>query len=83
MYISSEKIRSGYSERGEARIYGPCILCMKEIINAGLQRIHMREEGVGSRTYDVEDLKRMLREAEEAQKTAFKRKPRQNRGTKS
>jgi len=83
MYISSEKVRSGYSERAEPNIYGPCILCMKEIINAGLQRVHMREEGVGTRTYSVEDLKLMLREAEEGQKRSFKRKPRKARSTKS
>jgi hypothetical protein len=36
------------------------------IINAGLEAVHMKEEGVGTKTYKQEDLKRMLREEEQA-----------------
>ncbi|TKJ29472.1 hypothetical protein CEE39_09170 [bacterium (candidate division B38) B3_B38] len=66
MYISSERIKGGYNESSEdkRKIYGPCMICQKEIINAGLEAVHMREEGVEFRTYNLEDLKEMLREKE-------------------
>ena len=75
MYISSQKIRDRYSERrGKGRdIYGPCMLCMKEIINAGLKAVHMREEGVGIRSYTADELKQMLREEEERAREDFTR----------
>lgn len=67
MYISSERIQKGYDKsRGEEpRIYGPCSLCKKEIINSGLEKVHMKEEGVGTRTFTTEQLKEMLHEEEE------------------
>jgi dCMP deaminase len=68
MYIYSERIKGQYSETsGETRkIYGPCIICAKMIINAGLEAVHMREEGVGTKTYKLEDLEKMLRDEEQA-----------------
>ena len=68
MYIYSERIKGQYSQKsGETRkIYGPCIICAKMIVNAGLEAVHMKEEGAGTRTYDQEDLKRMLRKEEQA-----------------
>ncbi len=67
MYISSEKLPGAYppSPAETPRIYGPCALCMKEIINAGLTAVHMREEGVGMQTFTIADLLRLLA-AEEA-----------------
>jgi len=67
MYISSEKINAGYDKiRGEKpKIYGPCTICKKEIINAGLIKVHMREEGIGTNTYDIDQLKEMLSQEEE------------------
>ena len=67
MYISSERIKGAYDEiRGESdKIYGPCMICKKEIINAGLKAVHMREEGVGERSYVVNELKKMLAQEEE------------------
>lgn len=66
MFISSERIREAYdSSRGENdRIYGPCMICKKQIINAGISRVHMREKGVGVRSYDVRELRELLAQEE-------------------
>jgi dCMP deaminase len=68
LYIHSERIEGQYSkERGEtSKIYGPCIICAKMIINSGLAAVHMREEGVGTRTYTLEDLKAVLMQEEQS-----------------
>jgi len=67
MYIYSERIKGAYNTKRKRsdRIYGPCIICKKEIINSGLTEVHMREEGVGDKTYTIEDIKKMLVEEEE------------------
>jgi dCMP deaminase len=73
MYISSERMKGQYNEkRGETRkLYGPCIICAKMIVNSGLVAVHMKEEGAGTKTYALEDLKRILDEEEEALKKTF------------
>jgi len=73
MYISSERIRSAYdSSRGENdRIYGPCMICKKMIINAGLTKVHMREKGVGVRSYDIEEMKELLAQEEDEIRAAL------------
>lgn len=75
MYLHSERVKGQYNEKtGETRkIYGPCIICTKMIINAGLVAVHMKEEGVGTRTYTADDLKQMLREQEESLKKSYKK----------
>ncbi len=67
MYLSSERNKEAYdSSRGEqGRIYGPCMICKKLIINAGIARVHMREKGVGVRTYELKELKELLAQEEE------------------
>lgn len=62
MYISSEKVEGAYKrdDLEKPKIYGPCMICKKEIINSGLRAVHMREEGVGARTYTIDQLKEML-----------------------
>jgi dCMP deaminase len=66
MYISSEKMKGGYGSSDEqGKIYGPCIICKKEIINAGLTAVYMREEGVGERTYTLVQIEKMLAQEEE------------------
>ena len=67
MYISSERISGTYEddEKRSKKIYGPCIICKKEIINVGLVKVHMREEGVGKRTYKIKDIIKMLDKEEE------------------
>ena len=65
MYISSEKLKGAYGNGDEKdRIYGPCIICKKEIINAGLTAVYMREEGVGERKYTLAQIEEMLAEEE-------------------
>jgi len=66
MYISSERIMAAYPGRSRKRIriYGPCIICKKEIINAGIKKVHMREEGIGEKTYTIKRIKRMLDDEE-------------------
>jgi dCMP deaminase len=65
MYISSQKIKGAYGDRGEElRIYGPCIICKKDIINAGLTVVYMREEGVGKQTYSLAKIKKLLLQEE-------------------
>jgi len=67
MYISSERIKGAYdASRGEHdKIYGPCMICKKQIINAGLTRVHMREKGVGTKTYTAAELRELLAQEEE------------------
>ena len=67
MYIASERIKGAYdASRGENdRIYGPCMICKKQIINSGIVRVHMREKGVGVKSYDVKELKELLAQEEE------------------
>jgi dCMP deaminase len=69
MFISSEKLEGRY-RRGDQKgteVYGPCIMCAKQLINAGIVAVHMREERDGQvQTYGVEDLRQILREHEEA-----------------
>jgi dCMP deaminase len=65
MYISSQKINTMYIRKKESnKIYGPCMICKKLIINAGLKKVHMREEGVGTRTYTIMQLRQLLDDEE-------------------
>lgn len=78
MYISSKKLEGAYPDgEGERKIYGPCIICKKEIINAGLKKVHMKEEGVGKVTFTAEQMKDQLlkEEAEWRRKIPGKRGP--------
>ena len=73
MYTSSEKIKDAYSNGDEKdKIYGPCIICKKEIINAGLTAVHMREEGVGEKSYTLEQIKELLAQEEEEWRKKYK-----------
>lgn len=74
MYIYSERIKGEYnnSKEDKLKIYGPCMICKKEIINAGLKAVHMREHGVGDKSYDLKELKKSLQEEEENIKRNFK-----------
>ena len=66
MYISSEKIKDAYRNGDEKdKIYGPCIICNKAIINAGLTVVYMREEGVGEKSYTLGQIKELLAQEEE------------------
>ena len=71
MYISSERL-PGPSARSSGqgdRVYGPCTICKKEIINVGLVGVHMREKGVGTRSFSLKDIVAMLREEEQRLRT--------------
>jgi dCMP deaminase len=72
IYISSQKMKGAYGNQKEDKVYGPCIICKKEIINAGLTKIHMREEGVGEQTFTLRQLKKLLKEEEEKRKEEYK-----------
>jgi hypothetical protein len=41
------------------------MICKKLIINAGLTKVHMRERGVGVKSYDVTELKELLAHEED------------------
>jgi len=74
MYISSIKLEGGYGTEDEIeKIYAPCIICKKEIINAGLTTVYMREEGMGERRYCIERIKELLKEEEEHWRKIFPR----------
>ena len=63
MYISSQLIGEKYKEKPSqmAHTIRPCALCMKEIINAGITRVHMRDELSGAvKSYDASQLKDIL-----------------------
>jgi len=65
MYISSERNKDLYRNENEKdKIYAPCIICKKEIINVGLTEVHMREEGVGDRSYCIRKIKELLEQEE-------------------
>jgi dCMP deaminase len=66
MYISSQRMKGAYNNGEEkGKIYGPCIICKKEIINAGLTVVYMREEGVGEERYTLAKIKELLAQDEE------------------
>jgi dCMP deaminase len=71
MYISSQKMKGTYGNQKEDKVYGPCIICKKEIINAGLTKVHMREEGVGKQTFTLRRIKELLKEEEEKRKEEY------------
>jgi dCMP deaminase len=74
MYISSEKMKDAYAEEGDKdKIYGPCIICKKMIINTGLVAVRMREEGVGEATYTLAQIKNLLTQEEEEWKKKYER----------
>lgn len=77
MYISSQRTVSGYGKTGKRRtIYGPCLICKKEIINAGLVVVHMRETSTGQQTYTLDRLKELVEEDEKRARTEQLRLPR-------
>jgi len=74
MYISSERNKELYSNEDEKdKIYAPCIICKKEIINVGLTEVHMREEGVGERSYCIKKIKKLLKQEEVERKEDYLR----------
>ncbi len=75
MYIGSERINIGYHRKDQRKIYGPCIICKKEIINVGIRAVHMREEGIGTQSYKFKDLKINLKKEEEGIVKHLKKKP--------
>ena len=63
MYISSELIGSAYVESPKkmSQTNRPCALCMKEILNAGIKKVYMRDELTGEiSSYATADLKKWL-----------------------
>jgi dCMP deaminase len=73
LYISSQKLKGAYGNKEDQRkIYGPCIICKKEIINAGLTEVHMREEGVGEQSFDLKKIIDLLAEEENDRRKKYK-----------
>ena len=73
LYISSQKLEGAYGNGKELeKIYGPCIICKKEIINAGLTNVYMREEEIGERSYSLEQIKELLEQEEEEWRRKYK-----------
>ena len=68
IFIWSQRVLARYDERKKdsGKTYGPCFICKKEIINAGIRRVHMREDGVGERTFSIQDLRAQLADEEKA-----------------
>ena len=63
MYISSELIGSAYADSPKkmSQTNRPCALCMKEILNAGIKKVYMRDELTGEvSSYSTADLKKWL-----------------------
>lgn len=75
IYISSQRLTGAYPKDREnsGREYAPCNMCIKEIVNAGINKVHMREEGsAGVRTYDRKQLVKILTDEENELKEKFK-----------
>lgn len=70
MHIYSERISGAYQEHKESKkkIYGPCIICKKEIINSGLVKVYVKEEGIGEQTYTREDIIQLLKDQEKKER---------------
>ena len=65
MYVWSQRTEGAYHEKETSdKIYGPCLICKKEIINAGLNGVCVKEEGVGTKTYGMEEIRQLLTEEE-------------------
>lgn len=65
MYISSELIGSAYAESPKkmSQTNRPCALCMKEILNAGVKKVYMRDELSGEvSSYSPTDIRKWLDE---------------------
>ncbi|MFA5368183.1 MAG: dCMP deaminase family protein [Dehalococcoidia bacterium] len=65
MYISSELIGSAYAESPKkmSQTNRPCALCMKEILNAGVKKVYMRDELSGEvSSYSPADIRKWLDE---------------------
>jgi len=63
MYISSELIGNAYAESPKkmSQTNRPCALCMKEILNAGIKKVYMRDELTDEiKTYTIPQLTKML-----------------------
>ena len=63
MYISSELIGSAYAESPKkmSQTNRPCALCMKEILNAGIKKVYMRDELTDEiKKYTIPQLTKML-----------------------
>lgn len=73
MFISSERLKIGYDDKlsKKKKVYGPCLICKKEIINVGLKTVYMREEGIGTQTYTIEEIKENLINEEQGDKEKF------------
>jgi deoxycytidylate deaminase len=41
------------------------MICKKLIINSGVTKVHMRERGVGVKSYDAAELKELLAQEED------------------
>ncbi|MFC1962592.1 cytidine/deoxycytidylate deaminase family protein [Chloroflexota bacterium] len=69
MYIYSARIPDRYRQDSsqQGKVYGPCMICKKEIINVGLVQVHMNEEGVGIKAFNVTQLREMLDKEEKSQ----------------
>ena len=66
-------MKDAYSNGDEKdKIYGPCIICKKMIINAGLTAVYMREEGVGEKSYTLEQIKELLAQEERELREKFR-----------
>jgi dCMP deaminase len=74
IYISSERLPGQYGSNccDKNKVYGPCIICKKEIINAGIVRVYMQEEGVGRDCFSVQQLIEMLHEEEGLMRKAYR-----------
>ena len=66
IYIYSKRIEEQYANRKRdlQGSYGPCLICKKNIINAGISRIIVKEEGFDIKELTKEDLINQLKEQE-------------------
>jgi len=73
IYIFSERMSGAYPEdrESEGSKYAPCMMCMKEIVNAGLVSVHMVEEGNEPRTFTHNQLIDMLADEESKAKIRY------------
>jgi dCMP deaminase len=75
IYISSERLKGAYPEgrENEGRVYAPCNMCIKELINAGINKVYMREEDdTKIRSYDREQLSKIILEEEKILRIKYK-----------
>jgi len=72
MYIYSEKQPKFYDKKAQKPDpYGPCVICKREIINAGIETVVMREGTSAPQTLSLDKVKEFLLQEEDQRRREY------------